>query len=122
MLITVKKRRQFLLSLVLCFLILGQLFTPAVQANDRSAEIIGSRPLTAENIITATGLTGSGQIVGIADSGLDDGSMSDIHPDLANTGGSQKIPKIMLQSYTDRILADDPSGHGTFMAATIAGT
>lgn len=122
MLITVKKRRQVCLSLVLCFLILGQLFPPAVGANDRSADIIGSRPLTTENIITATGLTGHGQIVGIADSGLDDGSMSDIHPDLANSNGSGEIPKVMLQSYTNRPLADDPDGHGTFMAATIAGT
>ena len=122
MLITVKKRRQVFLSLVLCLLILGQLLPPAVRANDRSADIIGSRPLTAENIITPAGLTGRGQIVGLADSGLDDGSMSDIHPDLANPSGSQEIPKIMLQSYTDRALADDPNGHGTFMAATIAGT
>ncbi len=122
MLITVKKRRQVFLSLVLCFLIFGQLLPPAVQANDRSADIIGSRPLTAEDIITAAGLTGRGQIVGLADSGLDDGSMSDIHPDLANPTGSQAIPKIMLQSYTNRALADDPNGHGTFMAATIAGT
>lgn len=122
MLITVKKRRQVFLSLVLCFLILGQLFPPAGRANDRSADIIGSRPLTAENIITPTGLTGRGQMVGIADSGLDDGSMSDIHPDLANPGGSGEIPKVMLQSYTDRPIADDPDGHGTFMAATIAGT
>jgi len=28
----------------------------------------------------------------------------------------------MLKSYTDRELPDDPNGHGTFMAATIAGS
>ncbi|MDD4775135.1 MAG: S8 family serine peptidase [Syntrophomonas sp.] len=89
-------------------------------ANDRSADIIGSRPLLAENVVTSTGLSGKGQIVGLADNGLDIGSMTDIHPDLSGRSGN--IPKVMLQSYTNRAIPDDPSGHGTFMAAAIAGT
>ena len=117
---TGKKRRQYFLSLLLCTCMLGQIFIYPARANDRSADIIGSHPLLVKNIITPAGLSGQGQMVGIADSGLDDGSMTDIHPDLQGEAGT--IPKVMLQTYTDRELADDPDGHGTFMAATIAGT
>lgn len=117
---TGKKRRQYFLSLLLCTCLLGQFSIYPVWANDRSADIIGSHPLLVPNVITPIGLSGQGQMVGIADSGLDDGSMTDIHPDLQGEAGT--IPKVMLQTYTDRELADDPDGHGTFMAATIAGT
>ena len=79
---TGKKRRQYFLSLLLCTCMLGQFFIYPARANDRSADIIGSHPLLVKNIITPAGLSGQGQIVGIADSGLDDGSMTDIHPDL----------------------------------------
>ncbi len=116
-----KHKRQYVLSLMLCIVFLGQTALPVAWANDRSADIIGSRPLLVENLINAAGLSGQGQIVGIADSGLDKGSMTDIHPDLQSQTG--QMPKVvMLQSYAEREQADDPIGHGTFMAATIAGT
>jgi Subtilisin-like serine proteases len=115
-----KKRRQFWLALLLCTCMLGQITVYSAWANDRSAEIIGSSPLLVPGVISPAGLSGQGQIVGIADSGLDKGSMSDIHPDLQTAAGAK--PKVILQSYTDRDVADDPNGHGTFMAATIAGT
>jgi len=88
--------------------------------NDRAADIIGAAPLNSGGWPNLK-LSGAGQIVGIADSGLDKGSTSDIHPDLASLPG--KMPKVvMLKSYSGRETADDPSGHGTHMAATIAGS
>lgn len=89
--------------------------------NDRAADIINARPLSAMDLLVPEGLTGKGQIVGIADSGLDKGSISDIHPDLQNEPG--KMPRlIMLKSYSGRAVADDPVGHGTHMASTIVGS
>lgn len=113
-------RRCYWLSLLLCTCMLGQISLYNARANDRSADIIGTSSLLVPAIITPSGLSGKGQMVGIADSGLDKGSMTDIHPDLQTEAGTK--PKVILQSYTDRTLADDPDGHGTFMAATIAGT
>jgi len=116
-----KKQWQHFISLLLCLCLFFQCFIDPILANDRSADVIGASPLLVRNIITPSGLSGKGQIVGIADSGLDKGSMSDIHPDLqSETGAMPKV--VMLKSYADRPIADDPNGHGTFMAATIAGT
>lgn len=119
-------RRRYLLTILLIAAVLisswPPFFTPAtVLANDRVADIIGSNPLMVPGIVTPSGLTGRGQIIGIADSGLDKGSMTDIHPDLQSEAG--KMPKVvMLKSYAGRDMADDPTGHGTHMAATIAGS
>ncbi|MFZ5652531.1 MAG: S8 family serine peptidase [Bacillota bacterium] len=89
--------------------------------NDRSREIIGADLLNAPGFITPAGLTGKGQVVAVADSGIDKGSLDDIHPDLANESG--KKPKIiMLRSWAGRQMADDPVGHGTHMVGTIAGS
>ena len=89
--------------------------------NDRSAAIIGSKPLATRDFVCSEGLTGKGQIVALADSGLGNGSMSDPHPDLKSQPG--QYPKVvMLKSYTDRKETDDPNGHGTHMASTVAGT
>ncbi len=89
--------------------------------NDRAAEIVNAQPLSALDWLIPGGLTGEEQIIGIADSGLDKGSTSDIHPDLQSESG--KMPRVaMLKSYSGRELPDDPSGHGTHMAATIAGS
>ncbi len=116
-----KKRWRHFLSLLLCSCIFLQFSIYPALANDRSADIIGSSPLLVKNLLIPSGLSGKGQIVGIADSGLDKGSMSNIHPDLQSEPGT--MPKVvMLKSYTDREIPDDPNGHGTFMAATIAGS
>ncbi|MGS0745765.1 S8 family serine peptidase [Syntrophomonas erecta subsp. sporosyntropha] len=89
--------------------------------NDRAADIINARPLSAENFILTEGLSGAGQMVGLADTGLDRGSLTDLHPDLQNEpDGKPRV--ISLKSYTDRDLPDDPHGHGTHMAATIVGS
>lgn len=89
--------------------------------NDRSAAIIGAEPLTTRDFICPEGLTGKGQIVALADSGLGNGQMSDPYPDLKSQPG--QYPKVvMLKSFTDRKETDDPNGHGTHMASTVAGT
>lgn len=89
--------------------------------NDRSREIIGADLLNAPGFITPAGLTGKGQVVAVADSGIDKGSLEDIHPDLASDPG--KKPRIiMLKSWAGRPVADDPVGHGTHMVGAIAGS
>jgi hypothetical protein len=94
---------------------------PVSFLNDRAGDITGAAALNAPGFVVPEGLTGEGQIVAVADSGLDAGSMDDIHPDLQSTPG--KMPKVvLLKSWAGRALPDDPDGHGTHMAATIAGT
>ena len=120
-----KKWRQVIISLLLVFLVLffyaPCLGSTVIPLNDRASDIIATSPLTGWDLLIPEGLDGKGQIVGIADSGLDKGSVSDIHPDLESEPG--KMPKIvMLKPYTDRIIPDDPDGHGTHMAATIVGS
>jgi len=89
--------------------------------NDRAADMVGATPLVARDLVLPAGLTGQGQIVGLADSGLDKGSMTDIHPDLASIPG--EMPKVaLLKSWAGRAVPDDPVGHGTHLAGTIAGT
>lgn len=88
--------------------------------NDRSAGIIGAA-VGARGLVSAAGLTGQGQIIGLADSGLDSGRMDDLHPDLQSTPG--RMPRVaFLRSWTDRATPDDPVGHGTHMAATLVGS
>lgn len=88
--------------------------------NDRIREITGADLLNVPGFIAPAGLTGHGQVVAVADSGLDKGSVDDIHPDLA--GDTGKKPRIiMLKSWAGRLTVDDPIGHGTHMAGTIVG-
>jgi len=89
--------------------------------NDRAASVIGAMPLAAPGFVRPEGLTGTGQVVAIADSGLGNGQMDDPHPDLKSQPG-QKPKVIMLKSWAGRVSADDPDGHGTHLAATVAGT
>jgi len=88
--------------------------------NDRSAGIIGAA-VGARGLVSAAGLTGQGQIIGLADSGLDSGRMDDLHPDLQSIPG--RMPRVaFLRSWTDRAVPDDPVGHGTHMAAALVGS
>ena len=117
-----------LLALLLCFS-LGYILTPGNDPtvgglsflSDRAREITGATAVNAPGFISPEGLTGAGQIAAIADSGLDGGNINNLHPDLRSAPG--KMPKVVaLQPYADRAVPDDPSGHGTHMAAVIAGT
>lgn len=76
--------------------------------NNVAAEIIASDRLAA------TGYTGKGQIVGVADSGLDTGDKHRIHPDL------QGRIKSLYAAFRPGD-ASDPTGHGTHVAGSIVG-
>lgn len=87
---------------------------------DRAAAVTGTAPLLSPGFVTAAGLSGSGQMVGVADNGLDKGSLDDLHPDFGSTPG--RMPKVvMLRSWVGGPLGDR-TGHGTHVAGTIAGT
>ena len=109
--------------LMTCLLIL-EIATPA------AAQILAAKP---ENDIAGTamgvplvwnnpdffssnglGLTGTGQIIGVADTGLGSGKMDDLHVDLKD-----KI--IGVKDYSGDGW-DDPFGHGTHIAASIVGS
>lgn len=121
------------LGFVLGLAFLSGLFFPSVSSgelfpasrieflNDRARDITGASAVNIPGFAALSGLTGEGQIIAIADSGLDIGKMDDLHPDLRSTPG--KMPKVvLLKSWAGRAVPDDPNGHGTHMAATVAGT
>lgn len=95
-------------------------YNPPEMLNDRARDVIAATPVAVPGFVSPTGLRGAGQIVALADSGVDKGSLSDVHPDLASTPG--KMPKIVFISPFSGGDPADPIGHGTHMAATIAGT
>ena len=89
--------------------------------NERIRGITGSRPLAVPGFVSTTGLTGKGQSIGLADSGLDRGTLDKIHPDLRDQpGGSPRV--IMLKSWVGVENPADNIGHGTHMAATMVGS
>lgn len=83
------------------------LYVPPEPLNDHAQSIVGLRPPDGENGLL--GLTGLGQIVGVADTGLD----AD-HPDLRD-----RLLKIIARGRPND--ASDPHGHGTHVAATALG-
>lgn len=89
--------------------------------NDRVRDIVGARPLAIPDFITPGGLNGAGQIIGLADSGLDTGSITNIHPDL-QTGPDEKPRVTMLKSWAGVETPADTIGHGTHMAGTLVGS
>ncbi len=112
-------KKSFISMLIFLVLVFSAGIPPApapVFLNDRSGDIIGSRSLLIEDLVLPAGLSGAGQVISLADSGLDRGSLEEIHPDLE--GGRV----LRLESYSDRKIADDPTGHGTHMAATLVGS
>ncbi|MEW6183142.1 MAG: S8 family serine peptidase [Bacillota bacterium] len=95
-------------------------YEPPHFLSDRAAAVTGTAPSLVPGFITPQGLSGLGQIVGVADSGLDRGNLDDLHPDFKSTPG--KMPKVvMLRSWSGGSTADT-SGHGTHVSGIVAGT
>ena len=86
-------------------------FVPPRIVNDQS--VIGTH-LNVTNVWSARGLTGAGQIIGHADTGLDVGNTNSIHPDFAG-----RIVAAFALGRTDTW--NDPDGHGTHTAGSILG-
>lgn len=93
--------------------------------NDVAAEIVGTR-----RVQSGHGLDGSGQIVAVADTGLDSGADDDtMHPDF--TGRIRQIQSwpivASLHQFLDNTTWDDgpadvDSGHGTHVAGSVLGS
>ncbi len=76
----------------------------------RSASLMNVDPVQQTH-----GLTGAGQIIGHADTGVDVGNLTTLHPDLRGR---------LLSTYSWGRQGDwsDPNGHGTHTAGSIVGT
>jgi serine protease AprX len=74
---------------------------------------VALRILKADVTHSHASLEGSGQIVAVADTGFDTGSMADVHPAFGDR---------LLKLYPlGRSIANDPNGHGTHVAGSILG-
>jgi len=71
--------------------------------------------LNVTNIWHTWGLTGKGQIVGHADTGLDTGVLSTLHPDFQG-----RIVALIARGRPGN--ASDPDGHGTHTAGSVLGS
>lgn len=90
-------------------------YEPPELLNDRAANITGARPLGAPGLVLPGGITGRGQLVAVADSGLDTGTVAGLHPDFR---GRVKA----LEAVYDGASTRDATGHGTHVAGTVAGS
>ncbi|GAB3235822.1 hypothetical protein GCM10027447_33730 [Glycomyces halotolerans] len=94
--------------------------------NDRAREILG---VPADGAFGSSVLKGNGQIVGVADSGLDTGDPETVHPDVrGRVAGMASWPvRAVFAPYTndppghDDGPADVESGHGTHVTGSVLG-
>jgi subtilisin family serine protease len=89
--------------------------------NDRAAGVVGALAAAAPGLVSPAGLTGAGQVVAVADSGLDTGDPRSLHPDFQSRPG-EPAKVVGLRSFGGAGTAADPVGHGTHVAGTVAGT
>lgn len=94
--------------------------------NDRAREIM---KVAADNVFAGHRLTGAGQVVGVADSGLDTGDPVTIHPDFRGRvvgitswpATTDYAPYVHDPKASDDGPADRDSGHGTHVAGSVLG-
>jgi len=86
-------------------------YVPRVLFNDFAAR---GDHMNATNVWATRGLTGAGQVIGHADTGLDIGSLTGIHPDFSN----RIRAAFALGRPGDW---SDPDGHGTHTGGSILG-
>ncbi len=87
--------------------------------NDRTSQITGVEFLRSS--IPAMYLDGNGQLIGLADNGIDRGDLNNLPLDLRADPGS-RVRIAYLQSVVDNVAPQDTNGHGTHMAGTIVGS
>ncbi|GIW08786.1 MAG: hypothetical protein KatS3mg060_3591 [Dehalococcoidia bacterium] len=80
--------------------------------NDRAVPVLGV-PEVRQDL----GLYGAGQIVAVADSGLDTGHLATVHPDFAG-----RVVKAYCLSRPDPCNWADDNGHGTHVAGSVLGS
>ena len=93
--------------------------------NDVAAGLMGAREVSNP---AGLGLSGRGEVVGVADSGLDTGNASTIHPDFAGRIAAILSWPVAADWSTvvtnvggDDGAADTRSGHGTHVAGSVCG-
>lgn len=94
--------------------------------NDRARTVLR---VPEDNVFGPVTLDGAGQVVGIADSGLDTGVPATVHPDIRGrvTGVTSWPTKKMFAKFTndrpehDDGPADPDSGHGTHVTGSVLG-
>jgi hypothetical protein len=72
--------------------------------------------LHAEVTINGTQYQGAGEVVAVADTGLDKGSTTNVHPAFAG-----RVKKLYALGRTHPARTDDPHGHGTHVAGSVLG-
>lgn len=76
-----------------------------------------ARPiLNADVVVNGTPYRGRGQTVAVADTGLDRGSTSDVHPAFAG-----RVARLYALGRVNPDRANDPDGHGTHVAGSVLG-
>ncbi len=75
---------------------------------------IALRIMKADVTHSRTNLEGSGQVVAVADTGFDKGSITDVHPAFSN-----RVLKLYSLGRPNK--PNDPNGHGTHVAGSILG-
>ncbi len=80
----------------------------------RNDKAVAAARLHAVPAWTTWGLTGKGQVVGHADTGLDTGDLATMHPDFAG-----RIRALIARGRPDD--PSDPNGHGTHTVGTLLG-
>jgi hypothetical protein len=106
-----------------------QEFTAPRLLNDVATGIMDVSPVWTEPLPGVTGLTGTGQVVGIMDTGLDTGNISTIHPAFAGTVNDESgnpVPKIKdafgyTATYAKNGNWSDSEGHGTHTSGSLTG-